>query len=90
MYIFCVFAERNREDADPLVLDKWEFYPVLTNELNEMLQAQQTAALATLVRLCPEPFDFETLRDAVVWLSSGRTDTAARERIDAHRALLRA
>ena len=90
MYIFCVFAERDRENADPLMLEKWEFYPVLTNELNDMLQAQKTAALGTLIRLCPEPFDFTSLRDAVIWLFSGRNDDEARRRFEAHGALKRA
>jgi len=89
MYIFCVFAERDRTQADPMTLDKWEFYPVLTSELNDLAKAQQTAALSTLVRLCPEPYDFSILRDAVTWLLSDRTDAEARHRIDAHNALRR-
>ena len=87
MYIFCAFVERDRDVADPLILDKWEFYPVLTSELNDMVQAQQSASIGTLIRLCPEPFDFHSLRDAVIWLASGRTDDEARERIEAHNAL---
>ena len=90
MYIFCVFAERNRESPDPMQLDKWEFYPVLTRELNAMLGAQKTATLGTLLRFCPEPCDYESLRDAVIWLASDRGDTAARQRLDVHNALKQA
>jgi hypothetical protein len=90
MYIFCVFAERDREAADPMMLDKWEFYPVLTSEINAMLESQQSASLSTVLRLCPEVFDYSELLDAVLWLMSCRQDTEARERIEAHRALLRA
>ena len=89
MYIFCVLAEKCRDAVDPLVLDQWEFYPVLTKDIDRMLQNQQTAALGTLVRLCPEPFDFCSLRDAVIWLFSNRQNVEARERIDSHLALKR-
>lgn len=37
MYIFCVFAEKNRAAADPLILDQWDFYPVLAEELDASL-----------------------------------------------------
>ncbi|MCL2703249.1 MAG: hypothetical protein FWE91_06545 [Defluviitaleaceae bacterium] len=87
MYIFCVFAERDREKADPLVLDQWEFYPVLTSELSEMLQDQKTAGLGTILRLCPERYDYASLRDGVLWLMSGRADDDALQRVNAHNAL---
>jgi len=90
MYIFCVFTEKDRSRADPLCLDSWEFYPVLTCELDAMLAAQQTASMGTLLRLCPEPFDYGSLQDAVLWLASNRADGEARHRIEAHRALKRA
>ena len=88
MYIFCVLEERNPEAVDPLILDQWSFYPVLTAELREMLADQKTARLSTILRLCTERFDFSSLRDSVLWLMSGRKDTEARHRIDAHNALL--
>ncbi|MDR1020170.1 MAG: hypothetical protein LBL73_05380 [Synergistaceae bacterium] len=87
MYIFCVLDERNPEIADPLILDQWSFYPALTAELREILADQKTAGLNTILRLCPERFDFGSLRDAVLWLMSGREDAEARHRIDAHNAL---
>jgi hypothetical protein len=88
MYIFCVLEERNPETVDPLILDQWSFYPVLTAELRGMLSDQKTARLSTILRLCPERFDFSSLLDAVLWLISDRKDTEARHRIDAHNALL--
>ena len=90
MYIFCVFAEKDRAHADPMNLDKWEFYPVLTREINEMLEAQQTASMSTILGLHPEAYDYGSLLDAVLWLSSDRLDSHARERIEEHRAHKRA
>lgn len=86
MYIFCVHAERDRAKADPLLLDQWEFYPVLTSELSAMLKDQKTAGLGTILRLCPEKYDFQSLRDAVLYLKSDRTDNDALERIKSYNA----
>jgi hypothetical protein len=88
MYIFCVHEEKNPKTADPLILDQWSFYPVLTAVLSEVLADQKTAGLNTIINLCPERFDFGSLRDAVLWLMSGRKDDEARHRIDAHNSLL--
>ena len=90
MYIFCFLAECDREKVNPLLLDQWEFYPVLTSEINEKLGDQQSISLTTLKSLCPEAFDFISLRDAAIWLLSGRSDSDARRRIDEHNALKRA
>jgi len=87
MYIFCVLAEKDREKADPLILDQWRFYPVLTSVLNEALQSQKTAGISTIARLCPEPYDYNELRDAVLCLFYD--DAEARKRIESNRALKR-
>ena len=89
IYIFCVLAERKRELADPLVLDQWEFYPVLTSELSKLLHKQKTAGLGTILRLCPEKFDYHSLRDGVLHLASHFTDEEAAERLAAYEALKR-
>lgn len=65
MYIFCILAEMDREAASPLRLDKWEFYPVLTSELNVKLGAQKSIGMNTICRMCPEPFTYASLHDAV-------------------------
>ncbi len=68
MYIFCVLAETDRSAVDPLLLDKWEFYPVLTSVLDAMLGAQKSVGMGTICRMCPAPFDYASLRDAVIRL----------------------
>lgn len=87
IYIFCVLSEQCWRKADPLILDQWDFYPVLTCELTQALQNQKTAGLSTVLRLCPEKYDFHSLRDAVLYLLSARTDVEALERINGYNAL---
>jgi hypothetical protein len=87
MYIFCVFTERDRDIADPLILDQWEFYPVLTRELDEILPKEKSTGIASIVRLCAEPYDYASLRDAVLWLMSDRKCDDALHRIEAYKAL---
>lgn len=65
MYIFCVLAETDKSAVNPLLLDKWEFYPVLTSELDAALGAQKSVGMGTICRMCPEPFTYVSLRDAV-------------------------
>lgn len=77
MYIFCLLTALDREMADPLVLDRWEFYPVLTSEISAMLGRQKSVGMSTICRLCPEPYDYASLRDAVVCLLEKRAETDA-------------
>lgn len=90
IYIFCVFTEKKRDRANPLNLDQWEFYPVLTTELDNQFPMKQSTGIASILRLCPEAYNYASLRDAVLWLMSSRADNKAVERIEAHNALKRA
>lgn len=65
MYIFCLLAETDRNAANPLHLDKWEFYPVLTSRLDDLLGAQKSVGMAAVLRLCPRPADYASLHAAV-------------------------
>jgi hypothetical protein len=91
MYIFCVFTPKvsQADIADPLNLDQWEFYPVLTSELEAKIPTNKTAAISSVRNLCAAPYDYESLCDGVQWLLSGRTDAEALHRVEAHNALVR-
>ena len=65
LYVFCLFAEKDREKANPLILDKWEFYPVLTMELNKCFQQQKTIGISSIKRLCPKPCNYHSLCNTV-------------------------
>lgn len=51
LYIFCLFAETERELADPMKLDQWEFYIVPTKLINEKLGDQRKISLQGIERL---------------------------------------
>lgn len=51
LYIFCLFAATEREQADPMQLDQWEFYIVPTSLINEKLGDQRKISLQGIGRL---------------------------------------
>lgn len=51
LYIFCLFAATERELADPMKLDQWEFYIVPTKLINEKLGDQRKISLQGIERL---------------------------------------
>lgn len=51
IYIFCLFAATERELADPMKLDQWEFYIVPTKLINENLGDQRKISLQGIERL---------------------------------------
>ena len=72
MYVFCLLTEKNKERTDPLVLDQWEFYPVLTSEIDKEFTTQKTVALAALIqRLQPKKCNYESLQDTVTKMLEG-------------------
>jgi hypothetical protein len=75
VYVFCVHAERVKSSANPMLLEQWEFYPVLTMDISDNLGNQKTAGLSTIKRLCPEPVKYDNLHDAVKLLYFRKTDT---------------
>lgn len=65
IYVFCVFAEKNSESADPLQLGSWEFYVLPTKVLDEKRGAQKTIGLPSLLKLQPIKTDYQGLEAAV-------------------------
>jgi len=79
LYVFCAHTE-----ANPMILDQWLFFPVLTSELVEELGEQKTARVSTIRRFC-DGYKYDSLRDAVDFTLSG--DTEAADRIASRKAL---
>ena len=72
LYIFALLIhQEGKATLDPLNLDQWRFYPVLTSKLNERSQGQQSLGLRALEALCPVPLHFNELRTAVRELEAG-------------------
>lgn len=66
VYVFCLFAEKDTEKADPMRLDSWVFYVLPTRALDEHCGEQKSISLNSLLKLGPELVDFGELRAAVL------------------------
>jgi hypothetical protein len=51
IYVFCLLKEKNPESINPLDTSQWEFYVVLTDELNNHFPNQKTVTLSSLKRI---------------------------------------
>lgn len=65
VYVFCLFAEENRNKANPLVLDQWKFYVVPTKLIDEQFGDQRSISLRGLERLGATPCRFQDIRPSV-------------------------
>lgn len=66
VYVFCLYTVKNRAEADPLVLDDWDFYIVPTQKLNDHCGPQKTISLPALLALDPIRADFSGIKDAII------------------------
>lgn len=66
VYVFCLFAEKDSGKADPLRLERWEFYVLPTGKLDESCGKQKTISLASLLRLNPLKVDYNGVETAVL------------------------
>jgi hypothetical protein len=64
-YVFCVFAEKDEDKADPLDTDQWFFIVMGADVLNERLRNQKTVGLATLENIGGKRVSYNELRDAI-------------------------
>lgn len=71
VYVFCLFAAKDAERADPLDLDQWEFYVLSTRTLEERVPRQKQIGLRALLRLGAEKVGFEGLHPAVAACARG-------------------
>ena len=70
VYVFCVLTYREKLAADPLNLDRWDFYCISTDALNNALGAQKTIRLSRLLQLKPRTVSFWQLNGAIHQISS--------------------
>ena len=69
IYVFCLFNEKDRDTANPMLLEQWTFYVVRTDDINRILGSQKTASLSTLESLPHIECTYEDIRSAVDSLS---------------------
>ena len=61
IYVFCVFATKERSEANPLDTAQWFFLTCQTDFLNEHFPAQKTVGLSSLEAQGLERLSFEAL-----------------------------
>ena len=65
IYVFCLYACKNRNEADPLILDGWEFYVVPTARIDALCGEQKRISLGALKKLDPYICRFDTLEETI-------------------------
>jgi hypothetical protein len=66
IYIFCVFKTKDKEKANPLNSEEWEFIVLPTNELNRKYQEQKSISYHTLIKIGSKPIKYEELLEIIV------------------------
>lgn len=64
-YVFCLYSCKDRQNANPMVLDEWMFYVLPTAKLNELCGEQKSISLTSLLNLSPFACSYDGLGDAV-------------------------
>jgi hypothetical protein len=68
LYVFAILAHQDKTTVDPLNLDQWHFYPVLTSELDARTRSQHSITLKSLQKLRPQHIGYYELPGAIAEL----------------------
>ncbi|HMS42169.1 MAG TPA: hypothetical protein PKE69_18190 [Pyrinomonadaceae bacterium] len=63
-YVFCLFTEQNREEANILDVEKWIFFVAQTRQLEERFNNQKSVSLNYLKEICLET-NFRELKQVI-------------------------
>lgn len=66
VYVFCVYANKDRASANPLVLDDWDFYVLSTLAISSRCGSQQSISLSALEDLGPRKVKFDGIEQAIL------------------------
>ena len=62
-YVFCMYTERNREQANMLNLTKWDFFIALTRTIDEKVGGQKSIGLSSLKKFATGPVKIHDFKD---------------------------
>lgn len=65
VYVFCLFASKDREASNPLILDDWQFIVIPTPTLDWSCPGQKTISLRSLLKLRSARVDYGNLAPAI-------------------------
>jgi hypothetical protein len=70
VYVFAILAHEKKSTLDPLDLDQWHFYPVLTRDLDSRPRNQHSITLKSLQNICAKHVSYSDLAKAISELES--------------------
>lgn len=65
VYVFCLFKSKDRETANPMMLEQWDFFVVKTSDIDKKLGSQRTVTISTIKSLPHIQCTYEDLRKSV-------------------------
>ena len=65
VYVFCLFSETDREKADPMQMEQWQFYVLPTLVLDEQCGNRQSLSLSALLSLSPIQCTYSDLQTTI-------------------------
>lgn len=65
VYIFCLFKCKKRDEANPLMLEQWDFFVVKTSDIDTFLGAQRTVTLSTIRSIPHIECSYDDLQQSV-------------------------
>lgn len=65
VYIFCLFSETDRDKANPMQIEQWQFYVLPTAILDEQCGDKQTLSLSALLSLSPIQCTYSDLQSVM-------------------------
>ena len=65
VYIFCLFAEKDRAKANPTCIEQWQFYVLPTLILDEQCEDKQSISLSALLSLSPIQCNYSNLKETM-------------------------
>lgn len=71
VYVFALLTERDKEIANPLYLEQWEFYVLRAQTLDERAPLQKTISLSSLLKLGALKVSYRELREAIEQSKAG-------------------
>lgn len=69
-YVFCYFANSNRQTAHPMKLEQWEFYVLPTTVINDALGEQKTISLQGIKNLGAKTVNFYGIKAEIDLIKS--------------------
>ena len=66
IYVFCLLNGKSRQEANPLILENWEFYVIPTTIINEKCGDNQSISLNKVRKLCSNKVEYDSLKDEVM------------------------